>query len=386
MVIVGRSRRGSITVATSHVNQQPDNQVRKNNTTKETTEKPDFILLGIDVHLNKYVFRRQVDGQAPQPAQTFRCMEKLLKFIEKQKEQAKEVYCCYEAGPLGYVLHRRIEALGVTNYVVKPKILDEEGKKRKNDKHDALGLVRDLERYVRGNEKALCVIRIPSLGAELQRSESRMRGAWKKDRKRLESRGRGLLLYYGYHYRGKWWNEKNWQEVGEDVPPELSKMLETLRTEIIKIEEIIQKITEAIEAKVIDPLPKGLGKLTSETLDREVVDWERFTKSKQVGSYTGMCPGEDSSGGREKKLSINKHGNPRVRHVLVEAAWRLLMFQPDYGPVKRFKQKFGLAGGKMKAARKKAVVAIGRQFAVDWWKMKTGRACPEDFGLIMMAV
>ena len=61
------------------------------------------------------------------------------------------------------------------------------------------------------------------------------------------------------------------------------------------------------------------------------------------------------------------------------------MFQPNYAPVKRFKKKFALAGGKMKAARKKAVVAIGRQFVVDWWNVKTGRAEPCDLGLIIMA-
>ena len=364
--------------------------MRKRITAKENEKskaKPEFILLGIDVHLNKYVVRRQIDGQGPQPAQTFRSEESLLRFVAKQNSEAEEVYSCYEAGPLGYGLHRRIASLAVTNYVVKPKVLDEEGKKRKNDNHDSLGLVRDLERYVRGNEKALCVIRVPNLDEELSRSESRMRESWKKNRKRLESQGRGLLLYYGYHCKGKWWKQANWAELGSaGVPCKLVELLEPLREEITRIEKLVEQLTVKIEEAVSEPLPKGLGRLSSEILEREIMDWGRFGKDKMVGSFTGMCPGEDSSGGREKTLSINKHGNPRVRHVLVEAAWRLLMFQPGYKPVKHFKRKFGLAGGKMKTARKKAVVAIGRQFAVDWWKMKTGRASAEELGLIMMPV
>ena len=66
-----------------------------------------------------------------------------------------------------------------------------------------------------------------------------------------------------------------------------------------------------------------------------------------------------------KQGSINKHGNPRIRHNLVEAVWRFLQFQPDYKPIKYWKQRmcnepFG------KAKKKKMTVAIARRFAVDW--------------------
>ena len=136
-------------------NTMPKKSITRNQLTKkaksakamkaEQETKPDFILLGLDVHLNKYVVRRQVDGQGPQPAQTFRSMENLLKFMAKQVAQSEAVYSCYEAGPLGYGLHRQIKTLGINNYVVKPRVLDEEGKRRKTDKNDALGLVRDLD-------------------------------------------------------------------------------------------------------------------------------------------------------------------------------------------------------------------------------------------------
>ena len=236
---------------------------------------------------------------------------------------------------------------------------------------------------MRGNEHALCVIRVPDLEQERLRSETRLRESWKKTRKRLESQGRGILLYYGFHFQGKWWQERTWKQVKASIYDWLAAMLEPLRAVILQVEERIAEATEAIEQRVEEPLPKGLGKLTSEVLEREIMDWKRFSNGKEVGSFTGMCPGEDSSGGRERKLSINKHGNPRVRHVLVEAGWRLLRYQPGYGPVKRFLKKFGVRGGSQKAARKKAVVAIGRQFIVDWWKIKTKRRRPEDLGLIM---
>src|SRR5438876_11489798 len=36
--------------------------------------------------------------------------------------------------------------------------------------------------------------------------------------------------------------------------------------------------------------------------------------------------------------SINKHGNPRLRTVLVEASWRLMQFQPDYKAVAKWRK------------------------------------------------
>jgi hypothetical protein len=61
--------------------------------------------------------------------------------------------------------------------------------------------------------------------------------------------------------------------------------------------------------------------------------------------------------------------NPRVRAALVEAAWRLARFQPNYPPVRKWRRilaKGALATG---AARKKAIVAVARQLAVDLWRL-----------------
>ncbi|MBE7540450.1 MAG: IS110 family transposase [Opitutaceae bacterium] len=53
-----------------------------------------------------------------------------------------------------------------------------------------------------------------------------------------------------------------------------------------------------------------------------------------MGGYSGLCPSEYSTGTRRRQGSISKHGNPRMRHLLVEAARRLLRWQPDYPPLK----------------------------------------------------
>jgi hypothetical protein len=65
------------------------------------------IKLGVDVHWREHVVVRQVDGTAPQPAQRF-TPEAFIAWVAKQVQQADVVHCCYEAGPFGFVLHRRL--------------------------------------------------------------------------------------------------------------------------------------------------------------------------------------------------------------------------------------------------------------------------------------
>jgi len=128
-----------------------------------------------------------------------------------------------------------------------------------------------------------------------------------------------------------------------------------------------------------EQLPMGLGKLTYEVLEREVGDWKRFDNRRQVASYTGMCPREDSSAQRRFQGAISKHGNPRVRTGLVEASWRLVQYQPTYQPVAKWLPL--LTNPKTtRSKRKQIIVAIGRQFSVDWWRVRTGRCRAQDLG------
>ncbi len=76
--------------------------------------------------------------------------------------------------------------------------------------------------------------------------------------------------------------------------------------------------------------------------------------------------------------SIDRLGNGRVRALLVEAVWRLLLWQPGWKAAARMKVK--LADGP--AMRKKTVVALARQLAVDLGRWRTGRCTLAELGLI----
>jgi transposase len=343
----------------------------------EATAKFTLIKLGVDVHADSYRVVRQIDSATPQPAQKMTPAQ-FLQFARRQRSLAQEVHSCYEAGPFGYGLHRQLLDLGVKNVVVRPQNWDELGRGIKTDKTDALALVQRLDRYVQGNTKALAVVTVPTPEQEQARVRTRHREQLQKDRQVHEAQGRSLLLSQGHRITGSWWKDPGWQVLQQRLPAWLVEVLENFRRLILCVDERLQQATVQIQRQA-PPQPKGFGALTRQTLGAEVLDWHRFTNRRQVASLTGMCPGVRASGLKSLSGSITKHGNPRLRRALIELAWRVTRFQPDYGPVVRWRPV--LAQRQNRGARKKAIVAIGRRLAIDLWRIETGRCQAAELGL-----
>ena len=103
----------------------------KETNTTPTSKKQDkataeVLKIGIDVHKAKYVLVCQYDSQSPKAPQKFE-PEAFLVWIAKQSASIDAIHCCYEAGCFGFVLHRKLEAIGVKNLVVRPRNWDEYG-------------------------------------------------------------------------------------------------------------------------------------------------------------------------------------------------------------------------------------------------------------------
>ena len=360
---------------------------KPNTSSKASAQVPETkhkrILLGLDVHADLIVVVRILDNSAPQPAQQF-TRAQFVEWARKQLEKAEEVHSCYEAGPFGYGLHRKLEAMGVHNLVVQPVCLDERHTGVNNDKTDARALAMRLDRYVSGNTKALATVRIPSEAEEQKRAVSRQRDQLKREMRRLATQGRALMLTQEIREKGDWWKPKRWEGLKRRLAEWLIEALEHFRVviEALRLEE--EGVSAKILAKESGPRPKGLGPMTLETVDREVGNWDRFKNRRQVGSYTGLVGGVSSSGNSRRTLSITKHGNARLRTALVEAAWRMVMHQPESRLVKKWAGVLGNPRA-TKGARKKAVVGMARQLAVDLWRWRTGRVKPEDLSWEMMA-
>lgn len=192
------------------------------------------------------------------------------------------------------------------------------------------------------------------------------------------------MICQGFEPRGVWWKPGAWEKLRVGLPGWLVERLEVHRGMGLRVEEQLQGLTERLAEAAKGKIPHGFGGLTWERLNREIGDWKRFGNRRQVGSYTGLCPGQSSSGPRTCYGSITKHGNPRVRHWLVELAWRVVKFQPADGPVRKWKPILCNPRA-TSAARKKAVVALGRRLAVDLWRLHTGRSTAEALHLEVKA-
>jgi len=157
------------------------------------------------------------------------------------------------------------------------------------------------------------------------------------------------------------------------VPGWLVERLEVFRRVLEGLQRELDAATDALEEAAPAQLPKGLGGVTYETICREIGDWNRFSNRRQVGSYTGLCGGVSASGKTGHLLPITKHGNVRLRTALIELAWRMVFWQKDCKTVQKWRLLFDFPGRLVtkRAARKKAIVAIARQMAVDLWRPPT---------------
>src|SRR5712692_8805017 len=338
------------------------------------------IKLGIDVHQDFYVVVEQVGGSNPKPPQRFR-KEAFLHWATRLKQKSgAQVHAVYEACGFGFALQRELSALGIHCYVVCPQKLDERNKRVKTDGLDAKALCLKLDRFVQGSRDALAIVRVPSEEEEQARALHRQREQLVKARKQLEAQGRSLMVNHGLEPVQNWWKPRTFAAL--PAPQWMKELLANSQSILVALQQKIAALTVQLQSAASPDQPRGLGKMTSVVIDREIGDWKRFNNRRQIASYTGLCPGEYSSGNTRLQSCATKHGNPRLRAALVELAWRLVRFQPDYKPILKWNttlRKGALATG---AARKKAIVAVARQVAVDLWRIKTGRLSAETLGLI----
>ena len=334
-----------------------------------------IIKLGLDVHARQITVCRQIGDRTPQPAQVF-TKERLLVWVKQQVAAGARVHTCYEAGVMGYTLHRELVALGVDNLVVAPQKLAGP-KRQKTDALDARALVERLDRWCRGNRDAFSVVRVPTPAEEQARAQARLRDHLGRMRRMAEGRGRSLLLGQGFAVEKYWWRPAKWEKLSTLLPEWLRTLVTEWQVTAAALDQRERALRAELEAAAPKDLPKGIGALTWVVLAREICDWARFKNRRQVASYTGLCPGVHTSDGRGREGSINRCGNRAVRTALVELVWRLARWQPDYKPVRALVDKAALSPRR----RRKHAVAAARRLAIDLWRLATHQTTPEKIGL-----
>ena len=334
-----------------------------------------MLKLGLDVHLQFIMAVAQKDHAHPHAPRKF-TREQLVAQVKKWAAEGFQIFCVQESCGFGFVLHRELVAAGAQSFLITPIALNG---RRKTDKLDARALCLRLSRWLDGNRDELAPIRIPSEAEQRQREGTRRRKFLAGAIRSLANRGHSQVSEYCHaQLPHRWWGPRNWRKLAL-LDPWVLGVLARLRDLIVEIEAQLAQLEAELLARVQDQVtPKGLGDMTLVTLDGEVCDWRRFSNRKQVGSYTGCCPGEHSSGNKRRVGGIDRMGNGRVRALLVEAVWRFLQWQPHWKAAVKLKTKLG-AGTAMK---KKTVIALARQLAIDLWRWRTGRCTLEELGWI----
>jgi transposase len=153
---------------------------------------------------------------------------------------------------------------------------------------------------------------------------------------------------------------------GLALPPALHATLSATRALVTTLDVEIRQADEAIhQIAVHDPVvarlisAPGIGPVTAAafvaTLDRA----DRFAGAHQVESYLGLVPSEDSSADYRRRGHITKAGNPRMRWLLVQAAWAVWHSkQPDAQPLRAWAQRIAHRRG-----QSVAIVALARRLA-----------------------
>ena len=172
-----------------------------------------ILKLGLDLHCRQVTAGMQEDGGRIKAAGKM-SHEAFLDWVGTKLEEGWRIDSCYEAGASGYWLHRDLVTKGVKNLVVAPKAMGgPEAKRQKTDKRDSGQLCDALDRYLRGQDKALSVVAVPTLEQEQNRALIRYHRQIISDRVRCEARGKGLLCAQGIEIQGQWWQGAGWDQV-----------------------------------------------------------------------------------------------------------------------------------------------------------------------------
>jgi transposase len=120
----------------------------------------------------------------------------------------------------------------------------------------------------------------------------------------------------------------------------------------------------------------GLGMETAEQLVREVLS-RPLRDRKAVARYSGLTGSPNESGSKRRQKGLSRSGNGRVRNIMIQLSWRMLLFQPESALVLWFKKRTENARG----SRKPMIVALARKLIIALWRYVNTGVVPEGFEL-----
>lgn len=318
------------------------------------------VFLGIDVHKRTYSVTAVMDSAIVKRASMAADSNVLLAFIHKFFSNCK-IYSVYEAGFSGYSLHRFLLDNGINSIVVHPGSIEVEARNRsKTDKRDSQKMAKQL------SEGKLHCVNVPSIKREAWRTLTRLRLQYVKERTRLSSKIKALLFYFGLiHCNHKSRTSRKWIKqflTFKHETVELVFSLQSYAETWLHLDEKIKKIDIQIKEQAkkdfkIDDVYRrnyGIGLISARILANELDDLSQFNSSRQLYSFIGLTPSEYSSGDKKRYGNITRQGNPIIRSILTEAAWKAIERDPEWEAL--FDRLVRNTG-----SRKKAILGVARR-------------------------
>lgn len=286
--------------------------------------------VGLDVHKGSIVIAVAEAGR--ESAQVFGTVTYEEGQIEKALRKLgapRSMLCCYEAGPTGYGLYRRLNAAGISCRVIAPSLTPIRGGSRiKTDRRDAA----TLAHFLRSGD--LTTVVVPDEETESVRDLVRARQAAKKAERTARHHLQKFLLRHGRRFvGGRSWTQRHlqWIRGQEFVRAAHQRVMRDYLLTVERAGERIENLDKDLAEIVADwtskPLVRalmafrGVDLLTASAIVAELGTMKRFATARELMAYVGLVPSEHSSGERCRRGSITKTGNQHVRRLLVEAAW-----------------------------------------------------------------
>jgi len=362
--------------------------------------------LGLDVHKDSITIAIAQGGRKGEVrlhgtiTNDLHALEKLIIQLRKA-HPGNALEACYEAGPCGFGLARRLAQLKIPCTVVAPSMIPRRsGDRVKTDKRDALKLARLLRS---GDLEA---IYIPEPTDEAIRDLCRARTDAVDDQRRSRHRLKAFLLRHGYRYTGKSnWTQAHLRYLRELVfpHPAMKVILEDYLMAITAATERIGRSEEAMLALLqawrlkpaVEALMafKGFQLVAAMITVSELGDIHRFSHPRQLMAYLGLVCSEYTSDQKRRQGGITKTGNPHLRWLLIECAQHMIsppkvskelsrrqegqpqeVLRLSWKAQNRLHQRFmRLAARRLQ--RNKALVAIARELCGFIWALLRTQPC-----------
>lgn len=286
--------------------------------------------VGLDVHKDTIVIAVAQEGQAE--AQTLGTFphdcSKVVKQLKKLVSNVSLLRVCYEAGPTGFGLCRKLQAAGISCVVVAPSLVPQQaGLRVKTDRRDA----RRLAHFLRSGD--LTAVWVPDEQTEALRDLERLRDDAKNaERVARHQLDKFLLRNERVYTDGKHWTKKHhqWLQTQKFAAPckqcVMNDYLKAVEDATERVKRLANEIARFVEGVALEPLIRalmafrGISLLSAVIIAAEIGDLRRFATARQFMAFLGLVPSEQSSGKTVKRGPLTRTGNTHVRRILIEAA------------------------------------------------------------------